>query len=183
MGLAAWRRRAPTSSRTAPHGSSSALAECQSYRLKNRGGLLRRREPALLMRARRTSYESLARTRALLRRVGVGMPGSDELTVDGVAKLTVPLLKAALTERGLSSTGLKAELAKRLVEALQAPQTVGAAAEPAPVPEAAAAPAAPAAPAEPAAPSVQPVVAPEATPAVEPTPAPTSAPPAQSPVR
>ena len=112
------------------------------------------------------------------------MPAADGLTVDGVAKLTVPLLKAALTARNLPTTGLKAELAKRLVDALlQEPQTAAAAADTAVAPEAAAVPAAPAAPASPAKPAVQPVAAPEPTAAEEPTPAPASAPPAQSAVR
>ena len=83
---------------------------------------------------------------------------SDELTVDGVAKLTVPLLKAALAARNLPATGLKADLVKRLVDALQ--QESQAAADPAPVAEAAPA-AAPEPPTSPAKPSVQPVAAPE----------------------
>ena len=114
------------------------------------------------------------------------MPASGELTVDGVAKLTVPLLKAELQARGLPNTGLKADLVARLVDALQqAPPAAGAAADAAPVAEAsraeAAEPAAPAAPASPAKPSLQPVAAPEPVPVAEPAPA--SAPPAQSPVR
>ena len=115
----------------------------------------------------------------------VGMPASDELKADGVAKLTVPLLKAALQARGLPITGLKADLVARLVEVLQqATPAAGAAADAEPVAEAPGAeaePAAPAAPASPAKPSVQPVAAPEPVPAAASAPAP--APPAQSPVR
>ena len=115
---------------------------------------------------------------------GVSMPASGELTVDGVAKLTVPLLKAALQARGLAATGLKAELAERLVNALrQESCEAGAAADAAPAAEAApaAAPAPSAAPASPAKPAVQPVAAPEPAPVVEQAPAP--APPAQPTVR
>ena len=112
----------------------------------------------------------------------VGMPASDELTVDGVAKLTVPLLKAALSARGLPISGLKADLVARLVEALQqaAPAADAADADAAPVAEApraeAAEPAAPAAPALPAKPSVQPVAAPEPVPVAAPAPAPAPVP-------
>lgn len=114
------------------------------------------------------------------------MPASDGLTVDGVAKLTVPALKAALQARDLPTTGLKAELAKRLVEALGQESQAAGAAEPAPAAEAepAAAPAPPPAAASPAKPSVQPAAAPEPAPVAEPAPAPAPAPPAkQSPVR
>jgi len=44
------------------------------------------------------------------------------LTVDSVAKLTVALLKEALTSRGLDTKGLKAALVQRLQDALQAEQ-------------------------------------------------------------
>jgi intron-binding protein aquarius len=114
------------------------------------------------------------------------MPASDGLTVDGVAKLTVPALKAALQARNLPATGLKAELAKRLVEALGQESQAAGAAEPAPAAEAepAAAPAPPPAAASPAKPSVQPAAAPEPAPVAEPAPAAAPAPPAQqSPVR
>ena len=40
------------------------------------------------------------------------------LTAADVAKLTVPKLKAALEERGLDSSGLKAALTERLIASL-----------------------------------------------------------------
>ena len=42
------------------------------------------------------------------------------LDAAGVAKMTVPQLRAALEERGLDTKGLKAALASRLLEALAA---------------------------------------------------------------
>ena len=42
----------------------------------------------------------------------------DDLDADGVKKLTVPKLRAALTARGLDASGLKAALQARLLEAL-----------------------------------------------------------------
>ena len=161
-----------------------AFCVCPLY---GHGDGLTRRTAAARTTVRRASYVKLKRAPASSRSAsGVGMPASDELTVDGVAKLTVPLLKAALSTRGLPTTGLKADLAARLVEALQqAPPAAGAAADAEPVAEAPCAetaePAAPAAPALPAKPSVQPVTAPEPVPVTAPAPAP--APPAQSPVR
>mmetsp|Transcript_27326 Transcript_27326/g.90834 ORF Transcript_27326/g.90834 Transcript_27326/m.90834 type:complete len:97 (+) Transcript_27326:49-339(+) len=43
------------------------------------------------------------------------------LTADEVKKMTVPKLRAALEERGLDTSGLKAALADRLLQALAAP--------------------------------------------------------------
>ena len=161
---------------------------CTMYVVRNATharGCVRTRTPSQLVVRCRTN----AQTRAPASSRGasdVGMPASDELTADGVAKLTVPLLKAALQARGLPTTGLKADLVARLVEALQqATPAADAAADAEPVAEApvaeAAEPAVAAEPASAAKPSVQPVAAPEPVPAAAPAPA--QAPPAQSPVR
>lgn len=55
---------------------------------------------------------------------GDGAKPTKRLKVEEISKMSVADLKAALTDRGLESTGVKRELVKRLTQALEAEDNV-----------------------------------------------------------